>query len=125
MAFLTAKNWYLFLFLDIRNPFPNMNPQAQARTAPGGLNREEDAVADIIKLEDKSPPAPLNNAHQKFANVSSISNQVITVKNLNGRVVCYLGRLWAIGIVLKIKLQLYFRLEIIYKQKHDVFPFLR
>ena len=53
-----------------------MNPQAQARTAPGGLNREEDAVADIIKLEDKSPPAPLNNAHQKFANVSSISNQV-------------------------------------------------
>jgi len=60
---------------NIRNPFPNMNPQAQARTAPGGLNREEDAVADIIKLEDKSPPAPLNNAHQKFANVSSISNQ--------------------------------------------------
>ena len=92
------------MFLDIRNPFPNMNPQAQARTAPGGLNREEDAVADIIKLEDKSPPAPLNNAHQKFANVSSISNQVITVKNLNGRVVCYLGRLWAIGTVLKIKL---------------------
>ena len=53
-----------------------MNPQTQARPAPGGLNREEDAVADIIKLEDKSPPAPLNNAHQKFANVSSISNQV-------------------------------------------------
>ena len=53
-----------------------MNPQAQSRTGPGGLNREEDAVADIIKLEDKSPPAPLNNAHQKFANVSSISNQV-------------------------------------------------
>ena len=98
-----------------------MNPQSQARTAPGGLNREEDAVADIIKLEDKSPPAPLNNAHQKFANVSSISNQVITVKNLTGRVVCYLGRFWAIGMVLKIKP--YFRLEIIYKQKHDVFPF--
>ena len=56
-----------------------MNPQAQARTAPGGLNREEDAVADIIKLEDKSPPAPLNNAHQKFANVSSISNQVNSI----------------------------------------------
>ena len=53
-----------------------MNPQAQARAGPGSLNREEDAVADIIKLEDKSPPAPLNNAHQKFANVSSISNQV-------------------------------------------------
>ena len=69
----------IYLFLDIRNPFPNMNPQAQARTAPGGLNREEDAVADIIKLEDKSPPAPLNNAHQKFANVSSISNQVNSI----------------------------------------------
>jgi len=73
-----------------------MNPQAQARTAPGGLNREEDAVADIIKLEDKSPPAPLNNAHQKFANVSSISNQVNSIARSGPVFWVRLNKFWAI-----------------------------
>ena len=45
-------------------------------TAPRGLNREEDAVADIIKLEDKSSPPTLDNAHQKFSNVTTVSSQV-------------------------------------------------
>ena len=43
---------------------------------PTAVPREEDSVGDIIKLEDKTPPKPLVESHQKHVNSTSISDQV-------------------------------------------------
>jgi hypothetical protein len=64
---------------NLRNTFQPMNASSSAPgQTPRSLNREEDAVADIIKLEDKTPPPTLENAHQKFSNVTSVSSQVMS-----------------------------------------------
>ena len=58
---------------------PQRTPVPISATPPQGLpnvTRDDDDIATIIKLEDKSPPTPLVEANQKYTKYPTITNQV-------------------------------------------------
>ena len=62
--------------IGVRLPqLPRTLPQATPQALPT-VTRDDDDIATIIKLEDKSPPTPLVDANDKFAKYQTVSNQV-------------------------------------------------